>query len=161
MKPRRKSVPFGKLPLTAAASLAALSAAALDIRISDLSDIDFAAVPPTAGQLINRMDFCVSMSENGRYNVVARGSGAGGAFALRNGFSELPFLLRYTDKPGRRGKVLAPGLPLVDQKAKKRRPGRDCRRPSAGIEVEFSAATLEAARAGSYYGVLTLTVSPE
>ena len=133
----------------------------MDIRISDLSDIDFGSVPPTAGQLVTRMDFCVSMSENGRYNVIARGSGTGDAFAMHNGAWELPYTLRYTDKPGRRGRELTPGLPLGGLRAKKRPPGQDCRRPSASIGITLSAASLEAAGSGQYRGVLTLTVSPE
>jgi len=111
--------------------------------------------------LVNRMDFCVSMSEHGRYNVVARGSGSGDAFAMKNGFWEMPYTLNYSDKPGRPGEELTPGLPLGGQKAKKRRPGQDCRRPSASIEVVLSRASMEAAGSGTYHGVLTLTVSPE
>ncbi len=160
MRPSGRALKFRAWPL-ATMALVAASAAAVDIRISDLSDIDFGSVPPTAGPLINRMDFCVSMSENGRYNVIARGSGTADAFAIRNGFQELPLTVRYTDKPGRPGAQLTPGMPLGGLRAKKRRPGQDCRRPSASIEVELSAASLEAAGPGQYDGVLTLTVSPE
>lgn len=161
MKPRRHSASIRCLPWATLTLLAAASAVAVDIRISDLSDLDFGSIPPTAGPLTNTMDFCVSLSENGRYNVVARGSGPGDAFVLRNGFWDLPYTLRYSDKPGRRGEELTPGLPLGGLKAKRRQPGQDCRRPAATIEVTISSASLESARSGRYNGVLRLTVSPE
>ncbi len=147
--------------LTAGLLVAVPGAVAMDIRISDLSDIDFGAVPPTAGQLVRRMDFCVSLSEPGRYSVTALGTGRGYAFELSNGHSPLPVEVRYSDRPGRRGVSLVPGVPETGLKGRKRKRRSDCNRPTASIEVVVEAADLIAAPAGRYGGVLTLTVSPE
>ncbi len=133
----------------------------MDIRVSDLSDIEFGAVPPTAGRLVRRMDFCVSLSEPGRYSVTALGSGAGYAFELSDGLSPLPLEVLYSDRPGRRGVSLVPGVAETGLRGRKRKRRSDCRRPTASIEVAVRAADLAAASAGRYRGVLTLTVAPE
>lgn len=157
----RLALPVVTRALVFAAILATTASLAADIRISDLRDIDFGAVRPTAGRLVNTMDFCVSMSENGRYGIVARGTGKADAFTLSSGSWDLPYTLHYTDKPGRRGALLKPGVPVTGFKAKKRKKNVDCNRPSASIEVTINSADLRAAGAGQYKGVLILTVTPE
>lgn len=143
------------------ALLATTAGYAADIRISDLTDIDFGIVPPTAGQLVSTMDFCVSLDMNGQYGVVARGTGVARAFTLNNGVSNLPYALRYSDNPGQPGTLMTPGFPEWGFRAKKRKKNEDCNKPSASIEVTIEAADLQAASAGQYFGQLVLTVTPE
>lgn len=142
--------------------LAATVSLAADIRISDLRDVDFGSVSPTAGRLVNTVNFCVAMDQNGGYGVVARGTGPADAFTLSNGLQELPYTLRYSDNPGRPGAVMSPGIPQMGFNAKKRKKkGGDCNKPSASIELAIEAANLQSAGAGRYSGTLLLTVTPE
>lgn len=143
--------------------LAALfsSAHAADIRVSMLTDIRLGQVAPTTGQLLAATDFCVSMSERGRYSVVARGVGPGDRFVLSNGVSAIPLEVYYSDRPGQRGARLTPGNPLTGLRAKKRKRRRDCNRLNASMEIVIGAPDLEASSSGNYQGVVMLTVSPE
>ncbi|MGB5738651.1 MAG: hypothetical protein WBM54_04840 [Woeseia sp.] len=144
------------------ALLAATVSLAADIRISDLRDVNFGSVPPTAGRLVSTMDFCVGLDKNGGYQVIARGTGPADAFTLSNGVHNIPYSLRYSDNPGRPGTLMRPGIPETGLNAKKRKKnGGDCNKPSASIEFAIESADLQAAGAGQYSGTLMLTVTPE
>lgn len=155
------AVSAGRRFLLVGALLAATTSLA-DISVTDLRDIDFGAVPPTAGRLVTRMDFCVSMDRRGNYGVIALGTGPAGAFTLSNGVQDIPFTLRFSDRPGRPGAMLTPGIPEMGLRAPRRRNrGGYCNRPSASIELAIAAAALQGASSGQYSGTLVLTVTPE
>ena len=147
--------------MLAAALLCAPPVAAADILVSLLTDIVLGDVSPTTGELLASTDFCVSLSHPGRYTVIANGDGHTGAFEMGSGFDSIPLSLYYTDRPGRRGERLEPGVPLTNLRGQKRRRRGDCPRLNASLQVRIAGSDLEAAAAGSYRGVVTLTVAPE
>lgn len=137
------------------------SAQATDIIITDLQDIDFGAVSPTAGALITQIDFCVGLDRPGRYEVVARGSGDADQFVLSNGFHDLRYQVRFSDRPHRPGIELTPGVAQMNLRGKKRKPRQNCNRPTASVQITIDAMQLQAAGAGNYQGTLVLTVTPQ
>ena len=148
--------------LVLGALLAATASLAADISITDLRDVNFGSVPPTAGRLVSTMDFCVALDKTGTYGVIARGTGPADAFTLSNGLQDIPYTLRYSDNPGRPGALLQPGIPEMNLKAKMRKKkGEYCNKPSASIELAIAAADLQRASSGQYSGTLILTVTPE
>lgn len=152
----------GRRPLLFSALLAATASLAADISITDLRDVNFGAVPPTAGRLVSTMEFCVALDKTGGYGVVARGTGPGDAFTLSNGLQYIPYTLRFSDTPGRPGALLTPGIPEMGLRAKKRKKkGVECNKPSASIEFAIESADLQRAASGQYSGTLILTVTPE
>lgn len=148
--------------LLPAALFVATVGLAADISITDLRDVNFGSVPPTAGRLVSTMDFCVALDKTGGYGVVALGTGPAGAFTLSNGSRDIPYTLRFSDRPGRPGAVLTPGIPEMGLRAKKRKNKGDfCNKPSASIELAIESADLQQASSGQYSGTLLLTVTPE
>ncbi len=145
----------------AAALVCAPPVAAADILVSLLTDIVLGDVSPTTGELLASTDFCVSLSERGRYTIIASGDGHTGAFEMGSGIDSIPLSLYFTDRPGRRGARLEPGVPLTNLRGQKRRRRGDCRRLNASLQVRIAASDLEAAGAGSYRGVVVLTGAPE
>ncbi len=65
--------------------LSMVNAMAAEISITELGDLNFGQVPPTAGRLVATTTFCVGLDERSRYQVVANGTSNGGRFTLQAG----------------------------------------------------------------------------
>lgn len=151
--------------LVAAAAGFATPAAAQQVQIAGLSDIAFGTWRG-AGDLEAEMRHCVRRTGQpaGRFNIVATGSGSGGAFRLTSGMASLPYRLSYNDGSGWRdfagGNSSLAGLQGVQT-------GTEFNSCLAGqgagerLRVRILETDLARAPAGRYAGLLLLTVSPE
>jgi hypothetical protein len=159
-----------KLSLRAAAlagavlvhGLGAEAQAADKVRISNLSDVAFGALVAPSDVSITR-DICVySTALNGTYAVIASGNGTGGAFELASGSDRLAYDVQWAQAAGQAsGSALEAGVASQQffsgalQQACNSGPAN-----SATLVVRLKASDAAAARAGSYSGVLTLTIVP-
>lgn len=128
------------------------------ISLSQLTDINlgtFDGVNPLAGS----DTVCVYRNVSGGYGVRASGQGAGGAFVLVNGASQVAFSVTWNDGTG--AVALSPGV-LLSGRGNVNNTSLDCNAGAANnatLGVTVSAAGLGAASAaGLHTGVLTLTL---
>ena len=137
---------------------------AATLAITELEDIDFGDVPPTADLVRQRIRACVNMTPAGPYTITGFGAGAGGAFQLHQPgtpSANLEFSV-YVGNRGRRARQqLAPGVPSDSLMARLPRPNGRCRPPFLNIAVLIDATDLRTAPGGTYQGRLELTVAPE
>lgn len=136
--------------------------AADKVRIGDLSDVAFGALLAPGDVSIAR-DICVhSTAPSGAYAVVASGNGAGGAFELASGSDRLAYDVQWAQSSGQAsGTALKAGV--ASQQFISGAVQQLCNSgpaASATLVVRVKAADAAAARAGSYSGVLTLTIVP-
>mgnify|MGYP001408875444 CR=1 FL=1 len=119
-----------------------------------------------AGDLVAEVEHCVQRVGNprGRFNLLAQGSGSGGAFELSSGSSTLGYLLSYNDGSGWRD-ITAPDSSLTGlQGLWNTGQFNACLSGGSGSEflrIRIPEANLSVAASGSYAGTLLLTVSPE
>ncbi len=115
-----------------------------------------------SGQMQQTMRHCVgSTSLGNRFNVRATGSGSGGAFTVASGANLVAYTVEYRSPTSGAFQPLTPGVPrggFVGTTTINCSFGLS---EPAELRVIFSVADLTAARAGTYSGVLTLTVAPE
>jgi len=128
------------------------------VQISDFDDIflgDFGG----AGDMTGSDTLCVYRNDPAaRYEVEARGQGAGDAFVLAQGGDEIPFEVDFDDGTGF-ASMTAGGAALAAE-------GADTASTTCGginnatVRVTVREADLAAASGGAYTGALTLTVAP-
>ena len=157
------------LPATAIADDPPLQAAVRPVprQIAQANTIIIAGVDditlgtwPGAGDLQGFSQHCVGTNAGGRrFGIVVTGSGAGGSFALSNGVSTLPFTVQYSDRRGTA--TVTPGVTLGNRRGQRLNQCRNIRRERMRISVRILSSDLSNATAGSYSGMLTLTVTPE
>jgi len=128
------------------------------IRISGLDPIalgSFDGVSDLAGS----DSLCVYRNSSGAiYSLLATGDGAGGAFAVSNGVTAVPYAVEYDDGGG--FTALASGVPITASGANT--VAMDCGgSPNASVRVVVLAADVNAAAPGAYIGTLTLMVAPQ
>lgn len=95
---------------------------------------------------------------NGRFKLIARGSGPNGSFELNNGAAALSYQVFYNDKQ------LQSGQPKDFQGLKKNKDFDDCLYTGSQREelrVRISEDELGRAEAGNYRGTLRLMVEPD
>lgn len=134
----------------------------------DLRDFDFGNWSGS-GELRDNDDVCVGTTGTAQYIIRADGQGPGNDFILANGANQLPYRVFWNDTIGTAGNFeLSSGV----QVANLTNPpntfvaigggayictgARD-----ANVEIVVEEAALQAATAGTYTGVLTLTLIPQ
>lgn len=147
------------------AGLAASPAAAQNAklgRISYLADMPFGQLTNFSLDTVRAQNVC-AFSGSGRYGILARGSGPGGAFSLTNGVTQLPYQVQWAPLPGRTsGTPMTSGVRLGGLTTPSIHPtcniGID---RTASLILIIRAAALQNAARGNYSGTLTLILSPE
>jgi hypothetical protein len=143
---------------------------ALDVAgiIVDLRDFNLGNWSGT-GELRDNDDLCIGTTGTDEYIIRADGQGAGNNFVLSNGTSELAYRVFWNDTIGTAGNFeLAAGV----QSTNMTNPPNTFVSTGGGnyictgdrdanVEVVVEEAALQAAEAGAYSGVLTLTMVPQ
>lgn len=154
----------GTLGSTSQGSLTISASVPAQIQISGLSDVSFLNQDPSAPASSNQ-DICVwSNTNNGGYNITAKGSGASNAFTLANGALTVPYSVEWATSSGQTsGTALTALTNKTGLTSSATSP--DCSTgasASASLIVKMTAANLQSMRAATTYtGTLTLTVAPE
>ena len=160
---------LGKILSLAAAMVAAFCVSARchaqQAQISGLADFAFGTLAATVDQSISRSVAVCSYRHKPQdlpYSVTAIGSAASGDFELQSATSSLRYDVQWTDLPGQTGGVMPqPGVPSSG--LENAATGFACQQPqsTASLTITLRAADLASAQAGSYSGVLQLTIKPE
>jgi hypothetical protein len=157
----RFCLPFIGLAIQAGLPCAAL--AADQVKISRLTDYTFGPISNFTSDISIARDFCVySSAIGGRYNVTAYGDGGGGAFTIASGTDTLAYDLQWAGTAGATsGTALRVNTPqggftstAGNQNCS---PGNTS---TATLIVFLRNVDIAAARAGSYSGILQLTIAP-
>lgn len=154
-------------PLVLGAGLAVYSSgatrAAERARITGLIDVNFGQMTGTVDRAIEQSLCVYSSSPTGSYAVTARGSGAGGSFALSSGSAELPYDVLWADAPNQSsGTALSSGTPRggftsnASQHFCNSGPSS-----TATLTIALRSAEFGNAQAGFYSGMLQITIAPE
>lgn len=133
------------------------------VQISGLSDVVFGTVDPSTAAS-NAQNVCVWSNTSGKgYTVTATGSGASNAFTLTDGSKTLAYDVEWADSSGQSaGTALTSGSALGGQVSTATNPTCSAGPAStASLIVNMTAASIQAAVAGSYTGTLTLVVAPQ
>lgn len=149
--------------LAALAALASHSAAAQNVRISGLSDVQFGVLTNLVNDQTASQTLCIySAAMNGGYRITATGSGPGGAFSLQSGAAQLPYELQWAGAANQtNGQQLSPGVPLTSQAGNTW--FSNCLFGlfmSASLITVLRAQETSKARAGAYAGSVTLMIAP-
>jgi hypothetical protein len=167
-------------PLTAlalnnpsSASLDSPSAADLDVsltiptlfRIGGISDLDFGSYTGNGSPSMND-DVCVwTNASTGEYRVTAQGSGTGFAFVVKkvgDTSRQIPYTTHWNNTSGISGNIpLDPNVTSANISGANTVSTTCASGPgaTANYEVKFQAGDLQAARSGTYTGVLSLIIS--
>lgn len=127
------------------------------VRISQLNDIHLGTFDGLS-DLVASDSLCVFRNFPGAYGVRVSGQGAGGAFVLVNGTSQVPAAVTWNDGTG--AATLAPGA-LLSGRANAYSADPDCAGGAANnavLGVSVRAADMQVADPGLHSGVLTVTV---
>ncbi len=131
-----------------------------NIIINQLDDVAFGTWSGI-GNLVQIMNFCVGRQGGAhRFRLTAVGPGAGGAFSLTNGISQLPFALEIRDNSGT-------WFPLTANVAQPLLTGANHNQcislsvEGLSLRVTLQQANLGAATGGFYSGIVRLTVAPD
>lgn len=138
-------------------------AAAQQVRLTKLSDVDFGTLSST-GEVSRAQNVCAyATSFSGLYSVRASGSGTGGALTLAGTGAPLPYEVQWA---GMRNQTSGTALP-ANTTVGGFNDGdvlETCsliNLSSASLIVILRAAALSAATAGSYSGTLTLIIAAQ
>lgn len=162
------------MPLRAATIVAALAALAaptgvraqLQSRITGLADVNYGTINSFVDQT-NSQNVCVysvfsffGFPIRRDYSVLATGNGAGGAFTLASGPRTLPYEVRWADAANQTtGTQLTAGATASgfgNASNNQTCTGGD----NASLIVTITGTSLATASAGSYTGVLSITIVP-
>jgi hypothetical protein len=161
------------ISLRAAAIVAALAvlaaptgARAQQSRVSGLSDVNYGTINSFVDQT-NSQNVCVYSGFQifiwtfpRPYSVTATGSGAGGAFTLASGPRTLPYEVRWADAANQTtGTQLTAGVTTAgfdNSQTSQTCAGGE----NASLIVTVTGTSLQTASAGSYSGVLSITITP-
>ena len=145
----------GVVPVTAVAAEKA--------RLTGLSDVNFGLILGHGDKAISQSVCAYTSSRTERYSVSARGDGPGGTFSLASGGFLLDYDVLWADSSNLQGGTAltanapSPGFTSTTQQ-------HNCNSgppATATLTVVLRDEPLRNARAGSYTGVLRLTISPE
>jgi hypothetical protein len=158
---------WGKILICGAAAALSLATPARGQRaqISGLQDVNFGTIPAMVEQSNSQNVVVCSyrgQPNNVGYSVIASGSGSGGAFQLSSGADALSYDVQWADSPGQTGgTMLQTGVPASG--FGNAASGHDCgsQPNSASLTVTIRAADLASAQAGTYSGILQITLVPE
>lgn len=140
------------------------AAASNKVRVTSLSDVDFGNVANVSADAVQSQSMCLfSDTVTSGYNVMASGSGVGGAFEIASGSQRMAYEVQWNGSPNRTsGSQLLPNVPLIGQTSGATQ--QTCNNgpaTSASLIILLRSAVLSQAMAGSYSGTLTLLVGPE
>ncbi len=150
----------GSLDITFALGVAGIIVDLRDFNLGNWSGI---------GELRDNDDVCIGTTGTAEYIIRADGQGAGNNFVLSNGTSELAYRVFWNDTIGTAGNFeLTAGV----QSTNMTNPPNTFIATGGGnyictgardanVEVVVDEAALQAAEAGAYAGVLTLTMVPQ
>ncbi|MDO6414998.1 hypothetical protein Q4F19_11455 [Sphingomonas sp. BIUV-7] len=135
------------------------SVRAQNVNISNLSDVDFGALPTTGVDQTKTQSVCAySGLLGGKYSVTATGSGAGGAFTLANGGATLAYEVQWAGSSGQTsGTNLTAGSALPGQTMLLSCPVIGA--TDASLILVIRGTAIVAARAGNYNGTLTIILA--
>ena len=150
--------------LAAAALVQPAPASAQKVRITNLSDVDFGTITNLQADSRRAQNICLySNGAAGGYSVLASGSGAGSAFSLASGPSQLAYDVEWSGQSGQSsGTALSPNVALTGQTSSATH--QFCNSgpsASASLVVVLRGAELSRARQGNYSGTLTLLIAAE
>ncbi|TQV88473.1 hypothetical protein [Aliikangiella coralliicola] len=136
--------------------------------IVDLRDFNFGNWSGT-GELRDNDDLCIGTTGTSQYIIRADGQGVGNDFILSNGSNELAYRVFWNDTTGTAGNFELFAGVQVDNLTNPPNSftpigggGYICTGArDANVEVVIEESALQAAEAGSYSGVLTLTLIPQ
>lgn len=161
----RYVVPLIGLAIAAlAATVFADTAHAQDrARLTGLADVTFGLVTSLSDTSISQSVCAFTSGRTERYSVRAIGSGAGSAFVLEAGASQMAYDVLWADVPGATGGTsLAPGAVTPGFVSSVKQQTCNSGPPtSASLTIRLRDQVLQNARAGSYSGVLSITLAPE
>jgi hypothetical protein len=163
------------MPLRAAAIVAALAILAaptgaraqLQSRVTGLSDVNYGTINSFVDQT-NSQNVCVHSMfyffgfpiAVRPYSVIATGNGAGGAFTLASGPRTLPYEVRWADAANQTtGTQLTSGV-TASGFANASNSQTCAGGENASLIVTITGTSLQTASAGSYTGVLSITIVP-
>jgi hypothetical protein len=158
---------WGKILIcgTAAALALATPAHAQRAQIGGLQDVNFGTIAAMVEQ--SNSQNVVVCSYQGQphqrpYSVTASGSGGGGAFELGSGAGAIPYDVQWTDSPGQTGgTMLQAGVPASGFGNAATGHTCDSQPNTASLTVTIRAVDLTSAQAGTYSGILQITIAPE
>jgi hypothetical protein len=132
-------------------------------RLTGLSDVAFGLIAGSTDQSASQSVCAFSSSNTNGYSVTAIGSGGGGALELLAGATRLRYDVLWSDTGNQTsGVALAAGTTRsgftsnANQQTCNSGPNS-----SASLTVIIRSATLMSARAGTYAGMLQITIAPE
>lgn len=136
-------------------------------RITGLADVPFGTINSFTDQP-NSQNVCVYSAYNFfgfpirlNYSVLATGNGAGGAFTLASGARTLPYQVSWDDAANQpTGTLLTAGATasgFANAATNQTCTGGE----NASLIVTITGASLATATAGSYSGVLSITIVPD
>lgn len=139
--------------------------AQLQSRITGLADVNYGTINAFVDQT-NSQNVCVYSAFNfffqftRPYSVLATGSGAGGAFTLASGPRTLPYEVRWADAANQStGTQLTAGVTAAGFGNASN--NQTCNgTENASLIVTITGTSLATASAGSYSGVLSITIVP-
>lgn len=132
-------------------------------RLTGLADVSFGLVTSLADTSLSQSVCAFTSSRIERYSVIAAGGGAGNAFVLVSGTSQLAYDVLWADAPGATsGTSLIPGAATPGFVSSVKQQTCNSGPPtSASLTIRLRDQVLQNARAGSYSGVLSITIAPE
>lgn len=134
------------------------------VKISDLTDVSFGTLANLQADSRRSQSICVGANgPDGRYSVIASGTGLGGALELTSGIASLPYSVEWSQNPGQTsGSSLVANSALVNQSTPEKQ--QDCKpqgAPTASLTVVLRGTDLAQAIKGDYSGTLTILIAAE
>jgi hypothetical protein len=146
----------------AASALSSPASAADKAKVSVLTDLAFGALSTSTDTTVSE-NLCAYSSTNG-YTVTAAGNGTASAFTLTGPSFALPYEVRWAGTPSATsGTSLTAGTAssgFTHPSSLQQSCGGGGPASSATLLVTIRATSLGSARAGSYSGLLTISIAP-
>lgn len=155
---------MGAAIVAALVAVTAPTRAQADARLTGLADVNYGTINSFTDQT-NSQNVCVysvwlSLPVRRNYSVVATGSGTGGAFTLASGTRTLPYQVRWAAAANQTtGTLLTAGATATGFGGAST--NQTCTGgENASLIVTITGTSLATATAGSYSGVLSITIVP-
>lgn len=128
------------------------------VRISNMKDLPLPAYTGSGG-LTSSSTFTIANNYNGAYRINAKGDGPNNIFALKNGSSQIPYQLLFSDTENGAMKALESGTTLAGNTGAIHR--LNTSEQNAKYQVKILENDLHDAVEGRYQGILIINISPE
>jgi hypothetical protein len=132
------------------------------VRISSITNFDFGNYDGASDPASLNSDTCVWTNDTaGEYTVNATGDGASNAYTVSNGSETLSYTVYWNDQVGTSGSVqLSTGISTATQTGADTSSQTCSGGGTSNLEVRFAKSDILSKEAGTYSGVISLTVSP-